>query len=50
MTVLIKGTSTGVATDMNGKFEMVQPKDSNVTLIVSFIGMKTQTILYKDRN
>ena len=40
VTVLIKGTSIGVATDMNGKFEMIQPKDSNIVLIISFIGMK----------
>lgn len=47
VTVLIKGTTIGVSTDVNGKFEMVQPKDSNVVLIISFIGMKTQTVPYK---
>lgn len=50
VTVLIKGTTTGVSTDMNGKFEMVQPKDSNIVLLVSFIGMKTQTIPYKGQD
>ena len=49
VTVLIKGTTIGVSTDQNGRFEIVQPKDSNVTLIVSFIGMKTQTIVYKGK-
>ena len=41
VTVLIKGTSIGVATDMNGKFEMIQPKDSNIVLIIFF---------YRDEN
>lgn len=50
VTVLIKGTTTGVATDMNGNFEIIQPKDSNITLIISFIGMKTQIIPYKGQN
>ena len=50
VTVLIKGTSIGVATDMNGKFEMIQPKDSNIVLIISFIGMKTKTIPYKGQD
>lgn len=50
VTVLIKGTSIGVATDMNGKFEMIQPKDSNIVLIISFIGMKTITIPYKGQD
>ena len=49
VTVLIKGTTIGVSTDQNGRFEIVQPKDSDVTLIVSFIGMKTQTIVYKGK-
>ena len=47
VTVMIKGTSVGVATDKDGRFEMAQPKDSNIVLIVSFVGMKTQTIAYK---
>lgn len=47
VTVLIKGTTVGVATDKEGRFEMVQPKDSNIVLVISFVGMKTQTITYK---
>lgn len=50
VTVLIKGTSIGVATDVNGKFEMIQPKDSNIVLVFSFIGMKTKTIPYKGQD
>ena len=48
VTVMIKGTTLGVSTKAEGRFELVQPKDtSNIELLVSFIGMKTQTIRYK---
>ncbi len=36
--VLIKGTTTGVVTDIDGKFEM--DVDENAVLVVSFIGYK----------
>lgn len=48
VTVMIKGTTLGVSTNAEGRFELVQPKDtSDIELIISFIGMKTQTIRYK---
>ncbi|WP_233556645.1 SusC/RagA family TonB-linked outer membrane protein [Odoribacter sp. AF15-53] len=48
VTVMIKGTTIGVATDKDGKFQIVSPKDtSNIVLLVSFVGMKTQTVTYK---
>ena len=43
VTVLLKGTSIGVATDTEGRFEMVQPRDTAGELILSFVGMKTVT-------
>jgi len=42
-TVLIKGTSTGTLTDMDGKFKFSVPGDSKI-LVISFVGMKTQEI------
>jgi len=42
-TVLIKGTSTGTITDMDGKFKFSVPGDSKI-LVISFVGMKTQEI------
>jgi iron complex outermembrane receptor protein len=42
-TVLIKGTSTGTLTDMDGKFKFSVPGDSKI-LVVSFVGMKSQEI------
>ncbi|WP_222439171.1 SusC/RagA family TonB-linked outer membrane protein [Echinicola salinicaeni] len=43
-TVLIKGTSTGTATNADGEFSINIPSEGNVTLIVSFIGYKTQEV------
>ena len=45
VTVLVKGMSYGTATDVNGAFEMPLPLSGNsVTLVFSFIGMKTQEV------
>ncbi len=41
VTVLLKGTTVGVATDGNGEFEFPAPKSNNVVLVFSFVGMKT---------
>ena len=38
VTVLIKGTSVGVVTDVNGNFKITLPQDT-VTFIFSFVGM-----------
>lgn len=40
VSVLIKGTQTGVATDINGNFELKLEDDPNITLQFSFVGMK----------
>ncbi|AWW28800.1 hypothetical protein DN752_00880 [Echinicola strongylocentroti] len=42
--VLVKGTSIGVVTDMDGNFAISNVPDDASTLIVSFIGMKTQEV------
>ncbi len=44
VTVLFKGTRVGTATDVNGRFKLVQPQDSTGELVFSFVGMKTVTI------
>lgn len=41
VTVLVKGTAVGVATDIDGKFTMNATRDT-VNLLFSFIGMKTK--------
>ncbi|WP_065218804.1 MULTISPECIES: SusC/RagA family TonB-linked outer membrane protein [Butyricimonas] len=48
VTVLIKGTSVGVSTDVNGNFNITIPSSGEQTLIFSFIGMQRQEIACKD--
>ena len=45
-TVLLKGTTLGVATDVNGSYNLQIPQ-GNQTLVFSLVGMKTQEIPYK---
>ena len=42
-TVSVKGTNTGVTTDMDGKFSLTVASDAK-TLVVSFIGMNSQEL------
>lgn len=46
--VVIKGTTTGVTTDMDGNFEL--PKTSSQTLVVSYIGFESQEIEVGNRS
>lgn len=46
--IIEKGTSNGTSTDFDGAFKF-NVKSSNATLVVSFIGYKTQTIELKGR-
>ncbi|MGE5425327.1 MAG: carboxypeptidase-like regulatory domain-containing protein, partial [Syntrophothermus sp.] len=48
-TVLVKGTTIGVITDVDGKFTLSVPQDKNV-ILVSFVGMKTQEITLGTEN
>ena len=41
VTVMLKGTMVGTATDMQGHYQMVIPKTDNPVLVFSFIGMKS---------
>ena len=41
VTVMVKGTTVGVTTDINGKYNLTIP-DGTTTLVFSFIGMATQ--------
>ncbi|MCT4614692.1 MAG: SusC/RagA family TonB-linked outer membrane protein [Marinifilaceae bacterium] len=44
VSVVVKGTQIGVSTDINGQFNIVVDKKLDVTLVVSFVGMKTQEV------
>ena len=44
VSVVVKGTTTGIITDVDGKFRIVVPAEAK-TLAFSFVGMKTQEIV-----
>lgn len=46
VSVLIKGTALGVATDVNGLFKLELPKMENMILVFSFMGMESQEVRY----
>ena len=46
VSVFIKGTAIGVATDVDGKFKMQLPEMENMVLVFSFTGMKKQEVKY----
>ncbi|MCR9013215.1 SusC/RagA family TonB-linked outer membrane protein [Gabonibacter chumensis] len=48
VTVIIKGTTLGCATDTAGRFQLVLPDIKDIVLEVSFIGMETKVIKLKD--
>jgi hypothetical protein len=47
-TIVEKGTTNGTTTDMNGSYA-ISVKSANATLVVSFIGMKTQEVAASGR-
>ena len=49
VTVLIKGTTIGTATDVNGAFSLNIPDMKDIVLLFSFVGMKTQEINVKGK-
>lgn len=48
VTVVLKGTTTGVTTDVDGKFKMTIPEAKDNVLVFSFVGMKTREVAVKD--
>lgn len=49
VTVLLKGTTIGTATDPDGRFKLTLPADKQLSLLFSFIGMKSQEVAIKDQ-
>lgn len=47
VSVFIQGTTVGVASDIDGKFTLEVPGMDKISLVFSFIGMRTKTIDYK---
>ncbi len=46
-TILVKGTTLGTATDLDGKFKLTVPSAESIELEVSFVGMKKQVVKVK---
>ncbi len=46
--VLVKGTTIGIVSDVNGKFQLEIPGGSNV-LVFSFVGMKVQEVVLNNQ-
>lgn len=44
VTLLIKGTSLGGVTDVDGKFSLELPEMESIVLVVSFMGMETKEV------
>ena len=42
--IVVKGTTTGTVTDMDGKFTLTNIPSNAKTLMISFIGLKTQEV------
>lgn len=49
VSVVVKGTTVGITTNVDGSFNLMVPTDSK-TLVLSFVGMITQEILIGDKN
>ena len=47
VSVVIKGTSLGGATDIDGKYRFTVPLAKDMILIFSFVGMETKEVVYK---
>jgi len=49
VSVIIKGTSTGASTDIDGNYTLRIPSNGKLTILFSFIGMDSQEIVIADQ-
>jgi len=49
VSIAVKGTSRGVITDLDGKYQIDVP-DAQATLVFSFVGMETQEVAIDGRS
>ena len=47
VTILLKGTTVGVVTDIDGLYSLQIPSSESIVFVFSFVGMKTQEIPYR---
>ncbi|WP_299580385.1 TonB-dependent receptor [uncultured Sunxiuqinia sp.] len=50
VTVVLKGTTQGTITDTEGNYSLKVSKQESITLLFSFIGMKSQEIVVSDQS
>ena len=50
VTVMIKGTTLGGTTDIDGKYALTVPLSKDMVLVFSFVGMETQEVAYKGQS
>ena len=50
VTILLKGTTLGVVTDIDGKYSLTLPEVDMPVLVFSFVGMKGQEVKYTGKN
>lgn len=50
VTVLVKGTTNGTTTDVEGNFSLPAPAGGNGTLVVSYVGYVTQEVAINNRS
>ena len=48
VTIIQKGTTVGLTSDINGNFNMIVPSNIPITLLFSFVGMETKEVEVKD--
>lgn len=47
VTVVVKGTTLGCATDVDGKYKLPVSSDGDIVLVFSFVGMQTKEVTYR---
>ena len=50
VTVIVKGSTLGTATDQQGRYRLSVPEIKNLSLLFSFIGMKTHEVVYMGKD
>lgn len=50
VTVIVKGSTLGTSTDMNGCYQLMVPRSENIALLFSFVGLETQEVKYAGKD
>ena len=50
VTVMIKGTTLGGPTDIDGKCALTVPLSKDMVLVFSFVGMEAQEVAYRGQS